>query len=194
MYLQSKNKRANCQRNAEGNRQKMTALHHFAFFQQTMENDKCRKRRCADRAAQNRAEKRAEQKNNRAARAARDNSPEHSDERQKKKHRPPRIFFYFAHGIGDDFAGKITDNRRNQIDDKQHAENPDFAALEKARIEGEFGKKRGGRENSEKQAEIGKRFFEIERIFHHFRFNRFFVRLKCGFLPLGFGVGGEKNI
>ncbi len=60
----------------------MFAFDLVAEFEKTMKNGKKRKRDAADCRAEQRAEKRAEDENYKSARAARQNSPEQTDERQ----------------------------------------------------------------------------------------------------------------
>lgn len=89
----SENKSADNKGDTESEREKMFALDRFAFFKQTVKYREKRKRDAADHSAEDRAEKRAENKNHDSARRARNAAPEQTDKRQREHHYRPTVIF-----------------------------------------------------------------------------------------------------
>lgn len=103
-----------------------------------MKNNKHRKCGCADNSAEHRTENRADQKNNRAARATRKYSPDQTDKRRNQEHFCPGKFLEFLDGFADKLAGKKTDHGGNQIYDKKYSEKPKIVTVETSGIGHEF--------------------------------------------------------
>lgn len=109
----SQRKSGDDKRDAEGEREKMFAVDAVASFEQAMENCEKRKRYASDHCAEKTAEQRADDKNYRAARAARNASPQNADQRKQQNHFRPRCFFNLSDDSADKSAGKIADDGRN---------------------------------------------------------------------------------